>query len=44
MRICVEEWPPTLGTHLTECWLLDRPAGEAGEPLSDREVALADEA
>jgi oligopeptide/dipeptide ABC transporter ATP-binding protein len=44
MRICVEEWPPTLGTHLTECWLLDRPTGEAGEPLSPKEVALADEA
>jgi peptide/nickel transport system ATP-binding protein len=44
MRICPEEQPPTLGTHLTECWLLDRPAGEAGAPLDRREVALADEA
>ena len=44
MRICAEQSPPTLGTHLTECWLLDRPIGDAGAPLDRREVALADEA
>ena len=44
MRICAEQSPPQLGTHATECWLLDPKDEESRRPLDRAEVSVADEA
>jgi peptide/nickel transport system ATP-binding protein len=47
MKVCATDQLPPLvvrGPQQAECWLLDRPAGELGEPLERQEVSVADEA
>jgi peptide/nickel transport system ATP-binding protein len=44
MQICPAKQPPKLGTHDSECWLLDPRDDESRRPLQREEVSVADEA
>jgi peptide/nickel transport system ATP-binding protein len=44
MQICTSEFPPTVGEHATECWLLEPADDESRRPLVREEVSVADEA
>jgi peptide/nickel transport system ATP-binding protein len=44
MQICAEQFPPPLGEHQAECWLLDEVDDESRRPLVREEVSVADEA